>query len=164
MSKSVLVRLVAAIVAVGLVALTVGALVSSGPVERAPGLAADVARSDAAYQLATSSFVERAQGLKEADVRTTLSLYDLMQQAAARAQGEVDGWPSVAETAGPTERMSKALRVQQLALTRAVDATRNGDPQGAEAASREFQVAVLAYRAARQSLQSALSQCASRCR
>ncbi len=148
-----------------LVGLSINALVASGPrQEEAPGLAKQFRSIDAGYQAATRSFVAEAKGLKEADVRTALRLFGLVLTAAQDARSGVDDLKVVDETRRPTDRLSKALQVQELALEQAIESTRNRDQAGATAASQQFQTAVLAYQIARQAMAEGLSRCGARCR
>ena len=157
--------LVAAGTAVLLVVLSASALVvTRDDVQSAPGLAQEFARIDTTYQGATRSFVDQAQELDSADLRTALRLYTLVLDAAKAARRDLGELGSVEATERPTERMARALEVQELALQDAITASRNRDESGTASASQQFQTGVLAYLAAREDMSQALRSCGSRCR
>lgn len=157
--------LVAAGTAVLLVLLSASALVvTRDDSESAPGLTPAFQRIDATYQQATRQFVDQATDLDSADLRTALRLYGLVLDAAQAARRQLGELESVTETRRPTERMSRALEVQELALEDSIAAARNRDSKGTEQASQRFQTAVLAYMAARAAMNDALRECADRCR
>lgn len=157
--------LIALVTAAVLVAISAAALLDTrNRVERSPGLAGEFGRIDATYQAATRQFVDQTQGLDDADLRTALRLYGLVLDAAQDARAAVAELDDVEETRRPTERMERALRVQEMALERAIEAARTRDETGAQEASQQFQTAVLAYMAARQEMVAALAACGSRCR
>lgn len=157
--------LVAAGTAVLLAMLSASALVvTRDDRESAPGLAPGFQRIDATYQQATREFVDQATALESADLRTALRLYGLVLEAAKDARRELGELASVPETRRPTDRMSRALQVQELALEDSIAAARARDSSGTEQASQQFQAAVLAYMAARAEMNDALRACADRCR
>jgi hypothetical protein len=139
-------------------------VVTRDDVQSAPGLAQEFSRIDTTYQGATRSFVDQAKELESADLRTALRLYTLVLDAAKAARRELADLPSVEVTQRPTERMARALEVQELALQDAISAARNRDEKGTTSAGQQFQTAVLAYLAAREEMTQALRSCGSRCR
>ena len=156
---------VAAVTAAALAALSVVALLSSGP---SPETSHDLEREfralDARYQTATQEFVDAAKALKTDDLSTTLQLLAKVSDAVAAARRALVELDPVAETERPQERLAKALQVESLALAEATEAARQRDGEALTAASKEYETAVLAYQVAREQMRAGLEQCGERCR
>ena len=158
-------RAVAALTALVVIGLTINALFAGNASDdRAPGLAGSFAQLDGVYQQRTQAFSQEAKELSSADLRTALRLYGEVLDAAEDAHAAVLELAVVDLTAHATDRLEKALRAQANALEDAVAAVRERDDQGAARAGQQFQIAVLAYQAARQQMVTALQTCGSRCR
>lgn len=155
---------IAGVTAVLLLALSAVVLLDTGGAREAPGLTQRFRAIDAEYQRATREFVAQTQALEDADLRTALRLYGVALDAARSAQKALEQLEVVEVTARPTERMTRALKVQVLALESALSAARNRDEQAAAAASTQFQTGVVAYLAARGAMLDALRACGERCR
>ena len=163
--KSRTTALIAGGTALALVMLTGGALIAgSDDREESPGLTREFQRVDAEYQTATRDFVEQTKSLESADLRTALRLYGLALEAATEARAGLADLDVVDDVERPTDRMDRALQVQELALEEAVEAARARDEAGTVEASKRFQTAVLAYMAARADMLRALDACGERCR
>jgi DNA anti-recombination protein RmuC len=156
-------RTVAGVVALLLISLTIAAAINFSSEEKAEGLARDFARVDSTYQTATQQFITETQGLKEADLRTSLRLYGIVLAAAQQAQEGYEDLDVLDSMERPRERVLKALEVQVRALESAISAARDQDPATAGDATRGFQAATLAYQAARAQLKAAIDRCGARC-
>jgi hypothetical protein len=157
-------RIVAGMIVLALISLSIAAAVNFSGEEKAEGLAGDFTRVDAAYQKATSDFVTETKGLKEADLRTSLRLYGVVLTAAQEAQEGYADLEVLDSMERPRERVLKALEVQVRALESAISAARAQDAATAGDATRDFQVATLAYQAARAQLVTEIDRCGERCR